>query len=700
MKHFIVLFLMVGTLSCTQVPIEQKTQEEQPDFSNKLTQQEVAGRRLTAEIMWKFGRISSPQVSPDGQILLFSITRYDGKTNKSSTHLYTIPVKGGNITQVTVAAGHQIHGRWVPGTSRIGYLSDESGEMQLWECNADGSSPHQVTRVEGGLNAFEYAPTSGKLWYTHDVQIDKTIKDLYPDLPKANVHIADDLMYRHWDHWEDGAYSHIFVADIHEGLLQNARDIMEGEPYDSPLSPWFDDAEISWSPDGKKVAYTCKKLKGRDYALSTNSDIYLYDLTSGETRNITADNPGYDKYPVWSPDGMKIAYRSMATPGYEADKDRLMIYDMANGEATYMTKDFDQNAGSMVWSPDGKRIYFISGYHATFQYYVLDLPSGSITRLTTGDHNFTSIALAGDKIIGNRMSMSMAPEIFSTDITTGKYTQLSFVNKNIYDKIKMGAVKKRWVATTDDKQELVWVIYPPDFDSTKTYPALLYCQGGPQSAVSQFWSYRWNFQIMAAHDYIIVAPNRRGLPTFGQAWNAEISGDYGGQNMKDYLSAIDALKEEPYIDEHRLGAVGASYGGFSVFWLAGHHEKRFKTFIAHCGIYDFEAMYTSTEETFFVNHDLGGPYWDKSNKVAQRSYATSPHKAAQNWDTPILIITGERDYRIPYTQALEAFGAARLRNIPARLLVFPDESHFVTQPQNAILWQREFFGWLDKWLKI
>ncbi len=698
MKHFFYILLLAVMAACTTAP-EQPRTEEKPDFSNRLTPEESAGGRLTAEIMWKFGRIADPQVSPDGKTILFSITRYDAKTNKSTTHVWALPAEGGDPVQVTTADGHQMHARWVPGTGRIGYLSDESGEMQLWECNADGTDPVRITEVEGGINAFEYAPTGDRIWYTHDVQIDKTVRDLYPDLPKANVHIAGDLMYRHWDHWEDGAYSHVFVADYKDGKVSHARDIMEGEPYDSPLSPWFDDAQITWSPDGKTVAYTCKKLKGRDYALSTNSDIYLYDLTSGKTTDITAGNPGYDKYPVWSPDGTKIAYQSMATPGYESDKNRLMIYDLATGEATDMTREFDQNAGSMVWSPDGSRIFFISGYHATYQYYRLDVASGRITQLTTGDHNFTTIALAGDRIIGEMMTMSMAPEIFVTDINTGKYLQLSHINRNIYDKIRMGDVKKRWVKTTDGQEELVWVIYPPGFDSTKSYPALLYCQGGPQSAVSQFWSYRWNFQIMAAHDYIVVAPNRRGLPTFGQAWNAEISGDYGGQNMKDYLSAIDALKKEPYIDENRLGAVGASYGGFSVFWLAGHHNKRFKAFIAHCGIFDFEAMYTSTEETFFVNHDLGGPYWDKSNKVAQRSYATSPHRAVQNWDTPILIITGERDFRIPYTQALEAFGAARLRNIPARLLVFPDETHFVTQPQDAILWQREFFAWLDKWVK-
>ena len=697
MKKLSLLFVFfLFLISCTNTPEKNAGQAM---FTRPLTPKEIAGGRLTAEIMWKFWRIADPAVSPDGQTVLFSITQYDAKLNQSQTHVYSIPASGGDITQITRGKGHRTHARWVPGTKRIGYLSDESGNMQLWECNADGTLPHRITSVKGGINAFGYAPTGDKLWYTHDVQIDKTTEDIYPDLPLANVYIINDLMYRHWDHWEDGAYSHIFVAQYQNGKISGEKDIMEGEPYDAPLSPWFDDAEISWSPDGKIVAYTCKKLKGRAYALSTNSDIYLYNTDSGETTDITAANPGYDKYPVWSPDGEKIAYRSMATPGYESDKNRLMIYDMTTGTARDMTTKFDQNAGSMVWSRDGKKIYFISGILATYQYFVLDVPSGKISRITRGDHNFTTIALAGDRIIGEMMSMSMAPELFSTDPATGKYKQITFVNKHIYDKIHLGKVRKRRVKTTDGKEELVWVIYPPGFDSTKVYPALLYCQGGPQSAVSQFWSYRWNFQIMAAHDYIIVAPNRRGLPTFGQAWNAEISGDYGGQNMKDYLSAIDALKKEPYIDENRLGAVGASYGGFSIFWLAGHHQKRFKVFIAHCGIFDFESMYPATDETFFVNHDLGGPYWDKTNKVAQRSYATSPHKAVQNWDTPILIITGEKDFRIPYTQALEAFGAARLRNIPAKLLVFPDETHFVTQPQNAILWQREFFAWLDKWLK-
>ena len=409
--------------------------------------------------------------------------------------------------------------------------------------------------------------------------------------------------------------------------------------------------------------------------------------------------PGYDKYPVFSPDGKKIAFQSMETPGYEADKDRLLVYDMVTGNKEYLTENFDQNVSNLCWSDEGDIIYFISGIKATYQIYQLELKTGQIKQITEGVHNYNSFSLAGNSIIGEKMSMSMATEIFRVNKETGSEQQLTFTNRNIYDNIKMGKVEEEWIQTTDGKDMLVWVIYPPGFDPEKKYPALLYCQGGPQSAVSQFFSYRWNFQIMAANDYIIVAPNRRGLPTFGTEWNEQISGDYGGQNMKDYLSAIDKLKEEPFIDKNRLGAVGASYGGFSVFWLAGNHDKRFKAFISHCGIYNFESMYAATEETFFVHHDMGGSYWDKSNSVAQKSYATSPHKFIQNWDTPIMIITGANDFRIPYTESLQAFNAAQLRGVPSKLLFFPEETHFVLKPQNSILWQREFFGWLDKYLK-
>lgn len=415
-----------------------------------------------------------------------------------------------------------------------------------------------------------------------------------------------------------------------------------------------------------------------------------------KTKNLTAFNKGYDKNAVFSHDGKKIAWESMETPGFESDKNRIMVMDLESGEYKDYSRDFDQSSSGFVWSQDDDKIYFISGTNATYQLYELDLASQNIRQLTEGRHNYHSLNLAGDKLVASQMTMSMPTEVFLIDPQSGEQKQISFVNKHILDGLKLADIEERWVKTTDGKDMLVWVIYPPNFDADKEYPALLYCQGGPQSAVSQFFSYRWNFQMMAANDYIIVAPNRRGLPTFGREWNDQISRDYGGQNMMDYFSAIDALKEEPFIDEDRLGAVGASYGGFSVYWLAGNHDGRFSAFISHCGMFNLESWYGTTEELFFANHDLGGAYWEDPKP---HSYKFSPHKFVGNWDTPILVVHGEKDFRIPYTQGMEAFNAAQLQGIPSRFLVFPEENHWVLTPQNGILWQREFFKWLDKWLK-
>jgi dipeptidyl aminopeptidase/acylaminoacyl peptidase len=473
-------------------------------------------------------------------------------------------------------------------------------------------------------------------------------------------------------------------------------DIMEGEPYEAPLSPWFSQDEITWNADGSKVAYSCKKMGPTEYAFSTDADIYLYDIESGETTNLTGGMPGYDKYPAFSPDGRYMAWQSMETPGFEADKERLMLMDLETKEVTYLTENVDQNVSSMVWSDDQQFIWFITGHHATYQVGRISLDSLEFEMVTTGVHDYGSFDMAEGVMVGTKTSMKMATEIFRIDMNTGEDRQISKVNSHIYDHIEMAEVKSRWVPTSDGKEMLVWVIYPPGFDSTKTYPALLYCQGGPQSAVSQFWSYRWNFQMMASGGYVVVAPNRRGLPTFGQEWNDQISTDYGGQNMKDYLAAIDNVADEPFVDEERLGAIGASYGGYSVFYLAGIHEGRFKAFISHCGIFNTESMYTETEEMFFVHHDNGGAYWDDPKP---RNYQFSPHLKVDKWDTPIMVISGEYDFRIPYTQSMQAFNAARIRGIPARLLIFPEESHFVLKPQNSILWQREFRSWLDKYLK-
>lgn len=691
----LLLFSLLLISSCKQKA--DKAKLTQKDFVSQLTEEEITNGILTPEIMWKFGRVSDAQLSPDGRNIVYGITRYNVPTNKSNTDIYLIPVEGGTPKQLTTRIGGEFNQRWTTDGKKIGYLSAQSGSVQLWEMNPDGSSKKQISNIEEGINSFEYSPTGNRILYCKEVKLEKNTNDLYPDLPLADVKIIDNLMYRHWDQWNDYKHSHIFVADYSNNKLSNSKDIMEGELWDAPMEPYFDNSEMTWSPDGKTIAYTCKKLIGREYAVSTNSDIYLYNIETKKTKNLTKGNLGYDRYPRFSQNGKKIAWQSMETPGYESDKDRLLVYDFTTDKKEYITENFDHNVSNIVWSDNS--IYFISGLNATYQIFKVDLNNKKYTQITKGIHNYNSFSKVDNIIIGAKMSMSMATEIFKVDEETGNDTELTFTNKNIYDKIEMGKVEENWIKTTDGKKMLVWLIYPPKFDKNKKYPALLYCQGGPQSAVSQFFSFRWNFQIMAANDYVIIAPNRRGLPSFGQEWNAQISGDYGGQNMKDYFSATDYFKKESFIDENRLGSIGASYGGFSTYWLAGNHQKRFKAFIAHCGMYNFESFYAATEEPFFPNHDLGGNYWDKNNKVAQASYAQSPHKFVQNWDTPIMIITGGRDFRIPYTQSLEAFNAAQLRGIPSKLLFFPDETHFVVKPQNAILWQKEFFGWLDKWLK-
>jgi len=675
----------------------KSTQEEAipGDYSGTLTAEEITGGILTPEILWKFGRVSDHQLSPDKTTVLFSVRRYDLNENKGRSFIYSIPVSGGEASQLSASFASCSNQRWYPDGSRIGFITAKSGTAQLWEMNPDGTGAHQVSDIEDGIDGFEYAPDGSHIYYFKGIKTEETAQEIYPDLPKTEVMIINDLMYRHWDHFEDEYYSHIFVAKYEKGELSEHKDIMPGERWDAPLSPYFDQSEISWSPDGKTLFYTCKKLHGRDYAVSTNSDIYMYNLESGETKNLSAFNPGYDKYPRVSPDGRLLAWQSMETPGYEADKERLMVMNLESGEYKYLTKDFDQNVASMSWE-DNETIYFISGINATYQIYRINIVSGDIDQITEGMHDYTAYSLAGEMLVGEKMSMRMATEIFVINPETGEERQLTDINSEIYKNIEMSQVEERWIRTTDGKKMLTWVIYPPKFDSAQKYPAILYCQGGPQSAVSQFFSYRWNFMMMAANGYIVIAPNRRGLPTFGQEWNAEISGDYGGQNMKDYLSAVDEVKKDPWIDEERLGAVGASYGGFSVFYLAGNHNKRFKAFISHCGIYNFESMYSATEETFFVNHDLDGAYWENPQP---KSYAWSPHNYVRNWDTPILIITGGRDFRIPYTESMQAFNAAQLRGIPSKLLFFPDESHFVLKPQNSILWQREFRNWLDTYLK-
>ena len=663
-----------------------------------LVSQVGAQNRVTPELLWKLGRVSDLQLSPDETKLLYGVTNYDIAANKGNRDLYVMPVNGGETQKVTDFKGSELNGVWRPDGKKIGFLTAESGDMQLWEMNADGSEKIQVSKFAGGINGFMYAPDMKHVLFIADVKMDNTVNEVYKDLPKADARIIDDLMYRHWDSWHDFAYTHVFVGNYENGAINNITDIMNGEKFDSPLTPDGGMEQIAFSPDGKTIVYTCRKLHGKDEAISTNSDLYAFNIDTKLTQNLTEGMLGYDQDPVFSPDGSKIVFNSMKTPGYESDKKRMMLYDFKTKTMTDLSATFDQSSTNFKWAADNTTLYFISGINATYQLYSVNIKTNKIDQITTGRHDYTELCVGKDALYGCKMSMSMPTEIFKVAKVKKAYqeTQLSYTNKNILSSVKMGQVEERWVTTTDNKKMLVWVIYPPDFDKNKKYPALLYCQGGPQSAVSQFFSYRWNFQIMAANDYIIVAPNRRGLPTFGQEWNDEIAGDYAGQNMKDYLSAIDSVSKEPFVNAKKLGCVGASYGAFSVYWLAGNHQGRFKAFLAHCGMFNLESWYGTTEEMWFANHDLGGAYW---NKNRPKTYDLSPHKFVRNWDTPLMVVHGANDFRIPFTEGMQAFNAAQLQSIPSRFLYFPEESHFVLKPQNSILWQREFFRWFDSWLK-
>lgn len=688
-NSLIILMLMLA--ACTP------NKENETGFTPVVPKLE--SNRLTPEVLWQMGRIGGENVSPDHAKVLYSITNYKVEEDKGYKDWYVYDFESGTEQRITNTLENEADVVWRPDGMKIGFMSKESGEMQLWEMNPDGTGRKQISFIEGGISGFKYSPEGSQIAFVKRVKLDQEIKDLYPDLPKANARLENDLMYRHWDAWHDYHYNHIFLANYTENGIYDATDIMEEQHFDAPTKPYGGTEQLAWSPDGKILAYVCKKKTGREYAFSTNSEIWFYYPENGTTINFTEGLMGYDNHPVFSPDGKMLAWESMARDGYESDQSRLFVADVFTGERRNLFANFEESAQSIVWNSDAKSIYFISDIQATDEIFRIDVETATIQRLTNGAHNYKSLALTPKGLLARKQSMSYPDELYLVDFEIGSDEAITAINKPIFDQLAMGKVEKRWVKTTDNKDMLVWVIYPPGFDSNKKYPALLYCQGGPQGTVSQFWSYRWNFQLMAANDYIIVAPNRRGLPGFGMEWLEQISTDYGGQNIEDYLSAIDAVAAEPFVDENRMGAIGASYGGFSVFYLAGNHEKRFKAFVSHAGIFNFEQMYSTTEEMWFVNWDLGGAYWDKENKVAQRSYNFSPHRFVDKWDTPILVIHGQNDYRIPFTQGMAAYNSAIMRGIPAQFLYFDDENHWVLKPQNGLLWHRTFFQWLDKWLK-
>ena len=656
--------------------------------------------RMTPEALWAMGRIGGMNVSPDGKRVVYTVAYYSVPENKSNREVFVMNADGSDNKQITKTGFAENEAVWIKGGTKIVFLCNESGSSQLWEMNPDGTDRKRLSDYDKDIEGFAFSPDEKKVLFISQVKTVNSTADKYPDLDKATGVIITDLMYKHWDEWVTTA-PHPFVADFDGKSISNPVDVMEGELFESPMKPFGGIEQLAWNTTSDKIAYTSRKKTGKEYAISTNSDIYVYDLNTKQTTNITEENKGYDTNPTYSPDGKSIAWLSMERDGYEADQNRLMVMNLETGEKTFVSKDFDSNVDSYCWSADCKRIYFTGVWHGESQVYQIDLANGNkITPLTEGMYDYASVALLGDKLIAQRHSMSMGDEIYSIDLTGDHtVTQLTFENKHIYDQLTMGKVEERWMKTTDGKQMLTWVIYPPQFDPNKKYPTLLFCEGGPQSPVSQFWSYRWNFQIMAANDYIIVAPSGRGLPGFGWEWNEAVSGNYGGQCMKDYFTAIDEVAKEPYVNKDRLGCVGASFGGFSVYWLAGHHDKRFKAFIAHDGIFNMEMQYLETEEMWFANWDMGGAYWEKQNATAQRTFANSPHKFVDKWDTPILCIHGEKDYRILANQGMAAFNAAVLRGVPAELLIYPDENHWVLKPQNGVLWQRTFFEWLDMWLK-
>ena len=656
------------------------------------------GNLMTPEALWSFGRLSDPQVSPDGKTVIYGVSYYSIDQNKGNRDLYSIGLNAESSRRLTKTEKSEFNAIWRPDGKKIGFLTSESGSVQLWEMNPDGSGRERVSDIEGGITGFKYSPDQTMVLYTKEVELENKFKNLYEGLPLASGRLMDDLMYRHWDHWVD-TYSHVFYCEYEDGKLISHKDIMEGEPWSAPLSPFGGIEQIQWSSDGKIIAYTCKKLVGKDATISTNSEIYFYEINNGITTNMTEGIMGFDVAPSFSPDGKWMAWESMERDGYESDQSRLYLLNLQSGEKIYATEDFDQNVRSLSWTENSESIYFTSDWHGAFQIYRYDLNDGKTKQITEGLHDFRSVSVAGDNLVATKQTMSKPTELYLVNPKDGYTQQMTFTNKDLLGQIKMGKTEERWIKTHDGEDMQVFVIYPPNFDKNKKYPTLLYCKGGPQGPLSQSFHYRWNYQIMAANGYIIVAPARRGVSGFGQAWQEQISGDYHGKSMQDYLTAIDELSKEPFIDEDRLGAVGASAGGYAVFYLAGNHDKRFKAFIAHDGIFNEEAQYLETEEMWFENWDKGGPFWEEDNEIAQEAYAHSPHKYVQNWDTPILVIHGELDYRVVVTQGMTAFNAAILRDVPAEYLYFPDENHWVLKPQNGILWQRTFFNWLEKWLK-
>ncbi len=701
------LALMTTALSMaasTTVPMQAA--EENAPVIGRAADLHLEKGLMTPEALWAMGRVGGYSVSPDLKQIVYNVAYYSVPQNKSHSVLYITDAKGSAHKLLTTTKANESDAVFIKGGKKIAFLAaDKDGVSQLWEMNPDGSERRQLSFSKKDIEGFKFSPDEKKVFYITEFDL-KPIegKKIYKDLPKTSGYVTTDVMFRHWDQWVTSA-PHPQVASFNGDKVGEPTDILGNEPYESPMRPFGGVEQLNWSPDGKYIAYTCRKKTGVAYATSTDSDIFLYELSTGKTINLCKDfndkdrNMGYDTNPAFSPDGKYIAWQSMARDGYESDRNRLCVMNLDSHKKSYLTESFDSDVDEFVWAKDNKTLYFTGIWHGEISVYSTNLKA-QVKKIAGGQYDYNSISLFGKNLLCKRQSMKQADEIYTLDLKKGTCTPVTQENKAFYDKMAIGDVQPRWTKTVDGKQMLSWIIYPPHFDKNKKYPTVLFCEGGPQSPVSQFWSVRWNMQIMAANGYIVVAPNRRGLQGFGSEWKEEISGNYGGKCMDDYLSAIDDMAKEPYVDKDRLGCVGASFGGYSVYYLMGHHNKRFKCFIAHDGFFNMEQQYTETEEAWFTNWDLGGAFWQKDNTIAQRSYKNySPHLFVDKWDTPLLCIHGEKDYRILASQGISAFNAARYKGIPAELLLFPDENHWVLKPQNGILWQRTFFGWLDKWLK-
>ncbi len=681
---------------------------------------------LTPEALWVMGRIGSYAASPDGKHIVYNVAYYSVKQNKSHHILFVSDNNGKNKVQLTKTSKNETDPAWM-GNDRIAFLS--GGEV--WSMDLEGNDRQQLSNTEGEVEAFLFSPDQTKVILVKRTPYHGSIKENPSDLPKATGRLATDLMYRHWDHYVEDI-PHPFLAQVSNGAIGKAIDLLEGQPYECPMEPFGGIEQLAWSPDSRQIAYTCRTKTGVEYAISTDSDIFLYDVESRQVKNlcktgkdIPQSNPtksmkdqpvntehkdqfvGYDTNPKFSPDGKHLAWLSMERDGYESDRNRLCVYNLATAEKSFISEAFDSNVDDFCWSGLYDDVIFFTGvWHATSNIYAVNL-KGNLIRLTDFWADFGSLQLLNDgkHILAERHSYTECADLYLVRPNLKEpektvVTQITNENKHIFEQLGKPKIMQRWAKTTDGKQMLYWVVLPPHFDENRKYPTLLFCEGGPQSPVSQFWSYRWNFMIMASQGYVVVAPNRHGLPGFGSEWCEEISGDWTGQCMDDYLTAIDdATRSLPFVDKERLAAVGASFGGFSVYYLAGHHDKRFKCFIAHDGAFNLESMYTDTEEVWFSNWEYEDAYWNKDlSENARRTYENSPHRFVDKWDTPILCIHGEKDYRINANQGMGAFNAARLRGIPAQLLIFPDENHWVLKPQNGILWQRTFFNWLKQWL--